>query len=157
MLHWLAEAIGAKNLRQRRHKDIGDLLRACWDAKRGESDELRKAVEVLDLQSVIRPLSAADGLAGVYLASLRGFDFAVDDFWGSPWWLMAHLQIGAADILHVCIARHLGCQYFVSFDGDFKRVREEMDSEMGLQLLCTPQELLDAMRRYPSGEDRADG
>lgn len=90
------------------------------------------------------PRSIVYGLAGIYdgipIAPILNFDLHYAEC-DSPLQLMAALQVGAADILHVLFAAHLGCAYFASLDCDFRRIRE-LIHELGLELLVSPQEVL---------------
>jgi hypothetical protein len=52
-----------------------------------------------------------------------------------PLRLMSALQIGAADVLHVLFAHHLGCSYFASSDSDFERAEDLLKVDFGLTLL----------------------
>ncbi len=52
------------------------------------------------------------------------------------------MQAGGADILHIHFAQHLGCEYFVAFDRDFKRVRLVIEGFAKLKLLSSPEQVL---------------
>jgi hypothetical protein len=155
MRYWLHEAVGAEAVDRRGAKDIGDILRSCWDEHHAADGEWRNALGGLQSDGILEP-SYVDhhGLWGVYVANIRRLDLTVSQFWETAIWLMAYLQVGTADVLHTCVAQHLGCQYFVSFDGDFKRVRKQMKEQLDLELVCSPQALLDALRRHPATKKR---
>ena len=52
---------------------------------------------------------------------------------------------GAADIMHLLFAKHLGCEYFGSFDSDFERVKEIVYNEIGMKVLTSPDKILEAL------------
>lgn len=80
-------------------------------------------------------------LKGLIIADIVGFNFPEELSWGACGKL-AWLQVGAADILHMLFARHLGCEHFASYGSDFERVLEILEQEFGLNLLASPQALL---------------
>src|SRR3972149_3574174 len=51
-------------------------------------------------------------------------------------------QIGVADILHLVSAKRLGCEYFITFDDDFKRAKKDIERFFNLKILTSPQEIL---------------
>lgn len=99
------------------------------------------------METLIKPAVARfHELRGVIIADIRGFAFTENCAWDAAGEL-ARFQIGAADILHVLVAHHLGCQYFASFDSDFRfsRVREILQKDFHLELLGSYQELFKAV------------
>jgi predicted nucleic acid-binding protein len=57
---------------------------------------------------------------------------------------LAYMQVGAADVMHLLIAAHIGCTHFATIDSDFDRVREAVEAELGLVVLFRDQ-ILKAM------------
>jgi predicted nucleic acid-binding protein len=76
---------------------------------------------------------------------VKGITFDVQSF-GAVFSEFAMRQIGLADIIHLATARHLGCEYFASFDSDFKAMGGIIESELGLVLVDSPQALLDLVK-----------
>lgn len=83
----------------------------------------------------------AHGLQGLLQVDIVNFHLLVNKIWEEPS-AYAYLQLGVADIMHILLARHLGCQYIASFDSDFKRVKEIINEETGLSVLSTAEEIL---------------
>lgn len=84
------------------------------------------------------------GLLGLLQVDIRNFNFSIDKVWQEPS-AYAYLQLGAADILHVLLAEHLGCKYLASFDSDFKRAKDIIKEEKGITILTSPQEILNVI------------
>ena len=61
--------------------------------------------------------------------------------------VLAYHQIGLADLLHLAAAKHLGCRYFASFDSDFRRCREMISEEFGLELISDVDTLLQLVKK----------
>jgi hypothetical protein len=57
---------------------------------------------------------------------------------------LAYMQVGAADIMHLLVAAHIGCTHFATIDSDFDRVREAVEADLGLVVLFRD-EILKAM------------
>ena len=86
----------------------------------------------------------ANGLAGLLLVDIVNFSIPIDKVWEE---LIYHavLQVGLADILHIALAQHLGCQYFTGFDSDFRRLFDSYGDLIKMTLLSTPSEILTAI------------
>ena len=82
------------------------------------------------------------GLQGLLQANIVNFHLPVSEVWKEPS-AYAYLQLGVADIMHILLARHLGCQYIASFDSDFARVKDIITEETGMTTLTKLEEILD--------------
>ncbi|WP_109437037.1 PIN domain-containing protein [Aquimarina sp. AU119] len=54
---------------------------------------------------------------------------------------LSNYQIGAADIMHLKMAKHLGCKNFLTFDTDFIRAKEEIKEMFDLNILYEIKEI----------------
>jgi hypothetical protein len=148
-----AQAAGAPAIQKKSKKDIGDLLRKVLEQRRQEAAS--KTVDRSQGSTGLELLAAetwtdggfarAHGLRGVAIADLRRFKLMVHEAWDVPQ-LLAYLQVGMADIMHLLAAVHLGCTWFASFDSDFERCREHIQDGLHLKLLRSPEEILATLR-----------
>lgn len=143
-----SEVAGAKSTSKIGKKQLGDFLKkaiAKFDEEKKEGkipSVPTSGIEILMKETWINPSFAiSHGLDGLIIPDIKNFSITEEDSWG-PSSALAYMQSGAADIFHVLFAQHLGCKYFASFDGDFKRVKEILSKEFELKLLSSPQELL---------------
>lgn len=44
--------------------------------------------------------------------------------------------------MHILFAEHLGCEYLVSYDSDFKSAKSVIEERNGIKVLITSEELL---------------
>lgn len=155
MQQQLAEAIGARDVGRKRPKDLGRVLKSIFADTRElpprrdvwHIDPPPPATALLDTKLdpfELRPILSVD---------IQGFTWSVQDFWSELTWLMAYTQVGAADALHACFARHLRCKYFCSFDKDYARVEGELKDEWGIELLASPHDLLSFLKRHRHTQD----
>jgi len=158
LMEWNAESafrqyasdfVGAIRVRKSGRKDIGDYLRKALDLRKTEikllnGKTLRESTGLEMLMTdcwLSRSFAECHGLQGLLQVGIKNFNFAIDNTWQEPF-AYAYLQLGIADIMHVLLAKHLGCSFFASFDVDFKRVREIIKEETGMTLLSSPEEIL---------------
>jgi len=148
-----AEISGAVFLQKKSKKEIGDYLKKAYELWKDEGDEKHhdpktgtSGLELLSQATRIN-LSFAHfhGLRGILIAETVNFCWPPKRSrnrkpFPDPF-ALAYLQIGMSDIFHIMLAHHFGCQFFASFDADFRRAREFLD-EIGLLLLSTPEEIL---------------
>ncbi len=148
-----AEISGATFLQRKSKKEIGDILKRGYDLWKAEGKDKHndpiKGTSGLELlsQATCINLSFANshGLSGILLAEIENFYWPPKQSrnrkqFPSPINL-AYLQLGTADIFHLLFANHLGCQFFASFDSDFRRAKEIIE-RAGMVLLSTPDEIL---------------
>ncbi len=55
--------------------------------------------------------------------------------------LLSQLQVGMADILHLLVADHLGCELFFTFDSDFITNKNFINKLFNIQVIGTIQEM----------------
>lgn len=126
-----SEASGVIFIQRKSKKQIGK--------KRGQSTGL----EMLMSETWLNPSFAiAHGLQGLLQVDIVNFHLSVSKAWEEPS-DYAYLQLGIADIMHILLAQHLGCQYIASFDSDFARVKDIITEETGMTTLTKPEEILD--------------
>jgi hypothetical protein len=85
------------------------------------------------------------GLDGIYEVDISRLRLKASDVYG-VWGEFAYYQVGAADIFHLLIAKHIGCTYFATFDSDFKRVADAVQSSLGITVLKSAEEILSQLR-----------
>jgi hypothetical protein len=148
-----AEVSGMLALQRRSKKEIGGYLRKAfelWEAegpgKHHDPQTGSSGLELLMQSTWINlGFAQAHGLQGIVIAETVNFNWPpkLGNDRGSyvdPY-ILAFLQLGAADIMHVLMANHFGCRYFASFDSDFRRAQEFIE-ETGMSVLTTPEEVL---------------
>lgn len=142
-----SEVAGAESLQRRGRKDIGqriERLRQKADVPdTAQNEPPSPALAAWRAMSVVPSFVMSHGLRGVAIADVLAP--LTDDFAYGIGSALAQVQIGGADILHLFAAHHLGCQYFASFDSDFKRVRSIIQEHLALTLLSSPAELQGAL------------
>lgn len=147
-----SESLGTMFIQKKSKKEIGNYLKLLLDDSneklnkeswRNETDDWR----LEGLKRIIfglgfnRSFVNHHGLLGLLQVDIKNFDFTIDNAWQKPS-EYAYLQIGAADILHILFAEHLGCKYFATYDSDFKRAKDIIESEKEITVLTNPQEIL---------------
>lgn len=148
-----AEVSGMVFLQRKGKKEIGDYLKKGYELWLAEGDEKHhdpqagtSGLESLMISTWLNhSFSFSHGLAGILVAPIANFSWPPaqendDDSFADPY-MLAYLQLGLADIIHVLLANHLGCRYFASFDSDFRRAREFIE-ETGMSVLTSPEEVL---------------
>lgn len=147
-----SEAVGAINISKKSKKDIGKYLGKVLQLKieesarqEGETIIEDKGLEILwdNLLPMITHESF-HGLEGLLEVEVVNFSLSVNKLWKEPI-ACAFLQLGAADIMHILLAQHLGCQYLAGFDEDFKRAKDIVQKETGILVLTSPDEILDIL------------
>ena len=88
-----------------------------------------------------RSFAECHGLEGLLQVDIVNFHLPVNQAWQEPS-AYAYLQLGIADIMHILLAQHLGCQYIASFDSDFARVKDIVNEETKISVLISPEEVL---------------
>lgn len=146
-----AEISGAYFLQKKGKKEIGSLLKKAYELWEAEGDEHHhpktgtSGLESLRQSTMINlSFAYSHGLSGILVAEVENFCWPpkrsqtrnpfVDPY------SLAYLQLGMADSLHLLIANHLGCQYFASFDSDFRTARRFIE-DTGMELLTSPEEI----------------
>ena len=150
-----SDAIGFMGDQKKSRKDIGRLLRQLSDMELEERKRRRKRGHTTPLESIVgeawlNPSFAEfHGLDGIVEADLIGFDLTHRDVWTRACDL-AFFQIGLADIQHILAAHHLGCSYFASFDSDFSLVADMLKKRFKLDLVSSPEKLLEILTGKPN-------
>lgn len=148
-----AEISGAIYLQRKGKKEIGDYLKKAhelWEEegieKHHDPNTGTSGLHLLAIATWInKSFAHSHGLHGILVADVVNFCWPPKQSrnrkpFPNPF-DFAYLQIGTADIFHILFAHHLGCQYFASFDSDFRR-GEKFLANVGLELLSTPEEIL---------------
>jgi len=132
-------------------KEIGDYLKKGFELWKLEPDEKHHYPYTSGLESLMQAtwvnpsFATCHGLQGILVAPTVNFNWPPkkggrDNSFVDPY-MLAFLQLGLADIMHVILASHLGCRYFASFDFDFRRAKEFIE-ETGMSVLTSPEEVL---------------
>ncbi|MCW4016697.1 MAG: PIN domain-containing protein [Candidatus Bathyarchaeota archaeon] len=144
-----SEAAGVVLIQKRSRKQIGDYLKKTLELRKAEVDKEDKnkphettGLELLLKETWLNPsFTMAHGLAGLLQVDLVNFNMQLGKVWQKAS-AYSYLQIGLADIMHILVAQHLGCEYIASFDSDFKRVKDIIANETGISVLTSPDEIL---------------
>jgi len=155
----IAEKVSAIAVQRRGKKDIGDYLKKILDSLIEEQESEKSIGKNGIITGFTPPMKLLHGdtsmnssyfsshaLHGIGLLDLQNFELTMKDAW-TRLWPFAYCQIGLADCLHLLAAHHLGCEYFASFDQDFKRVRDFAKDEFGIEILCSPEQILEVMNK----------
>ena len=145
-----SEASGVIFIQRKSKKQIGEHLKKALELRKAENKEQRgkkrgqsTGLEMLMSETWLNPSFAiAHGLQGLLQVDIVNFHLSVSKAWEEPS-DYAYLQLGIADIMHILLAQHLGCQYIASFDSDFARVKDIITEETGMTTLTKPEEILD--------------
>jgi hypothetical protein len=159
---WYAETVfrslcvdvaGPGAVQRRGKKDVGELIAKLvaevdreQEGHPSDPDLAEARRQALRSMCIVPSFLESHGLRGVGVKDLNGFEVSQDFAYGVGD-LLAHLQLGLADILHIHAAGHLRCKYFASFDSDFRRVKKLIEDEFSLSLLTSPEELRRAVFR----------
>lgn len=144
-----SEAIGTVFIQKKSKKQIGDYLKKALELRKVEIKEQKgkrrgvsTGLEILMSNTWLnRSFVEAHGLQGLLQVDIVNLHLPVSKIWNEPSGC-AYLQLGVADIMHILLAQHLGCQYIASFDSDFTRVKDIISEETGLSVLTTADEVL---------------
>ncbi len=151
-----AEASNVVFIKKKSKKEIGDYLKKLLAMRQAETkaqpeEEVLPNVivgrestplEMLLSQTALNTsFAVCHGLQGLLEVEISNFKMSR---YKEPF-TYAYLQIGTTDIIHILLAQHLGCEYFASFDSDFKRVKDIIKEENGITLLSSPEEILEIL------------
>jgi hypothetical protein len=143
---------GIKFMQRKSKKQVGEYLRKTLDwyqkevkEKKGKNKIISSGLEQLVQGTFLNPsFAVAHGLSGVLLVDIVNLNVSIQKVWSELIW-QAYLQIGLSDLMHVFLAKHLGCQYVASFDSDFRRLFDCWGDLIGMKLLSNPEEILDVL------------
>ena len=143
------EAAGAHIIQRRSKKEIGDYLKKLLELRRDEKEKQEErergcstGLEILMSDTWLnRSFAECHGLRGLVQADIVNFKLTLDRAWQEPF-AYAYLQLGTSDILHILLARHLGCIYIASFDDDYRRARKIIEEESNMKVLTSPEDIL---------------
>lgn len=147
-----SEASGTVFIQKKSKKQIGDYLKKALELRKTEIKEQKgkKRVESTGLEILMSEtwlnasFAQAHGLQGLLQVDIANFHLPLSKVWAEPF-CYAYLQLGVCDIMHILLARHLGCQYIASFDSDFARIKDIIKEETGMLVLNSPEEILDIL------------
>ncbi|MDO8136455.1 MAG: PIN domain-containing protein [Candidatus Brocadiales bacterium] len=147
-----SEASGTIFIQKKSKKQIGDYLKKALELRKTEIEELKgkkrggsTGLEILMSETRLNAgFAQAHGLQGLLQVDIAHFHLPISKVWAEPF-AYAYLQLGVCDIMHILLARHLGCQYIASFDSDFARVKDIINEETGMLVLNSPEEILDIL------------
>jgi len=161
LMEWNAEAafkeissraVGTLAIQRKGKKEIGDYLKKLLALRAGEVKRLKSkgrefstGLEIIMGETWINSSFAeCHGLEGLVQADIVNFKFTVSEAWKEPS-AYAYLQLGIADIMHILLAKHLGCSYIASFDDDFKRAQDIIKDSTEMGVLSNPEEILSVL------------
>ena len=147
-----SEASGMTFVQRKSKKEIGVYLREAMKLRKeevrqqkGKKRDRSTGLEILmDETWLNRGFAECHGLQGLLQVDIVNFHLPIDKAWQEPF-AYAYLQLGIADIMHILLAQHLGCQYFASFDSDFERVKDIIFERTGISVLTKPEAILDIL------------
>jgi len=147
-----SEASGTMFIQKKGKKQIGDYLKKALELREAEIKEqegkkpgVSTGLEILISETWLnRSFVEVHGLQGLLQVNIVNFHLPVSKVWEEPS-VYAYLQLGIADIMHILLARHLGCKHIASFDSDFIRVKDIISEETGISVLTSPEEILDIL------------
>jgi len=146
---YASEAAGAHIIQRKSKKEIGDYLNKLLELRHDEIEKQKgrekgysTGLEILISDTWLnRSFAECHGLRGLLQADIVNFKLTLDQTWQEPS-AYAYLQLGTSDILHILLARHLGCTYIASFDYDFRRARDIIEEESKIKVLTSPEDIL---------------
>jgi hypothetical protein len=144
-----SQAAGTMAIQRKGKKEIGDYLKKLLELRttevmelKGKKKEYSSGLEIIMSETWLNgSFAECHGLQGLVHADIINFKLTIGEAWQEPSGY-AYLQLGIADIIHILLARHLGCSYIVSFDDDFRRVKDIVEEETKMKVLLTPEEVL---------------
>ena len=147
-----AEASGTLAIQRKSRKEIGDYLRRLLELRKNEAEKQKgkkhgysTGLEIIMSNTWLnRSFAECHGLQGLFQADIVNLNLTIDKMWQEPS-AYAYLQLGISDIMHILVAQHLGCEYIASFDSDFERVKDIIKEETGMNLLGSPEEILEIL------------
>lgn len=130
-------------------KDIGNYLKRLFELRKKEIKENKKTknykkTELECLHAELWPhihFGSNPSLEGLSQVDIENFNFSIEETWDLPS-LLAFCQIGLADIMHIMLAKHLGCEYIGSLDSDFRLIKDFVKEELNINILCNLDEIL---------------
>jgi hypothetical protein len=149
---YAVEAAGTLVIQRKSKKEIGDYIKMLLELRREEikKQSKRRSEQSTGLEIIMsdtwlnRSFAECHGLQGLLQVDINNYKLSFNKTWMEPS-SYAYVQLGISDIMHILIAQHLGCEYFASFDSDFKRVKEVIKDENGMTLLSSPEEILEIL------------
>jgi hypothetical protein len=162
LMEWNAEAafkemasraVGTLAIQRKGKKQIGDYLKKLMVLRNDEMIKLKKQKRefTTGLENIMSEtwlngsFAECHGLQGLLQVDIVNFKLTIGGSWQEPS-AYAYLQLGVADIMHIQLAKHLGCSYIASFDDDFRRVKDIVKEETKMNMLTSPEEILRILR-----------
>jgi hypothetical protein len=145
-----SDSLGTAYIKGRGQKEIGDNVKKIFDKYIDYRATPRKSGSTTGIEMLAKNLCLvpsyvdAHGLDGIYSVDLVQFDLFLSDVW-SIFHLLAVFQVGLADIMHLAVAKHFGCEYFASVDSDFKRVKKIVEKNLGIEILVSADQVLQVL------------
>jgi len=138
----IAEATSIDRIFSKGKKEIGDFIAKVYKSKDNEADLVFGSLFPHELE---------DSLYGIEFRDLENFNLSNMDF-HSKYSIFSILQLGTTDILHLIAAKHLGANYFLTFDNDFVRVKDIIKDNMNMEVVFTHEELDAFIKKLPPTE-----
>jgi hypothetical protein len=128
---WAVDTVGAKRAQRIGKKQAGEYLsRILGDS---EQDPKSPASDIRNLTTFTAEFAQYDGLSGIDKYDLKDFAITGDDMQVAVG--LAYSQMGLADILHVLVAKYLGCEFLATCDSDYNRLKDRIKTDVGVEVL----------------------
>lgn len=144
----LSESVGSKQIQRYGTNQIGNYLKTILERinRDIDNDEVPKwekqGLKDLKLELIMSPSFVYHhGLEGLLQVDIVNFDITNSKVW-SEQAAYSFLQMGAADIMHISFAEHLGCEYIATNDEDFKRAGDIIYDATGITVLKGYKEII---------------
>ncbi|MGN7824894.1 PIN domain-containing protein [Chitinophaga sp. 22536] len=152
LLGALSEATSARRAQRTNSKELGRMARGIYSDFMEDPDESLDSVLWnlgMRLFGVLPECCGGDQLwiEGCKLVDIVNFSLTDRDKIGKIL-LLSKYQIGMADIMHLLVAEHFGCTYFLTFDQDFNRAKEEIWKLLGLKIMSNPDEIVATLLKF---------
>lgn len=141
-LNTIKEYYSIKNIQKEGRKKIGDVLKKLYDDYEANNklDSVEESLEILAFHIFETGFGNVDEALSLFeivpidLVNLSIYHSSKEF---EKLIYLSQFQIGLADILHLVAAQSVGCEYFITFDNDFIKVKDKIKEFFGIEILHT--------------------
>lgn len=141
-LNTIKEQYSIKSIQKEGRKKIGDALKKLYDDYQVDDklDNVENFLEILVFNIFETGFGNIDDALSLFeivpidLINLSVYHSSKEF---EKFIYLSQFQIGLADILHLIAAHIAGCEYFVTFDTDFVKVKDNIKDFFGIEILHT--------------------